>query len=171
MIAGPNIRSGVRRWLMKHLAPVMSQSSPSLTARVSRAARSAPPLGSVRRLTEVFSPLRMGVRNSCFCSSVPQTTRAGGAEPLTGETSPLRKNSSAMMAACSWLNPPPPYSAGMVGDSQPFSAKRTSRSRAKEYCSSVRSFRSTGSVISSGMFSSSQARASTLNVSCSSEYR
>ena len=86
-------------------------------------------------------------------------------------TTRARLNSSSSIVSCSPLSPPPPYSFGYVGLSQPFSASVTCFSRQNQYCSSLRSSLSTGARMSSGTFAASQSRTSFLNSSCSSVYR
>ena len=55
----------------------MTQSSPSLTAVVFRAARSEPPEGSVMPMASRISPEATPGSQRCFCSSVPIATMYG----------------------------------------------------------------------------------------------
>jgi hypothetical protein len=57
--------------------PLITQSSPSRTARVLMPATSEPASGSVIPRQLIFWPLIEGTRYSCFCSSVPNRNTGG----------------------------------------------------------------------------------------------
>ena len=67
------------RWplVMNVLEPLITYSSPSLTARVLIPATSEPASGSVMPRHRIFLPAIAGTAHSCFCSSVPNA-RIGG---------------------------------------------------------------------------------------------
>ncbi|OSY36029.1 hypothetical protein BG653_06959 [Streptomyces platensis] len=58
--------------VMKHLLPLITQSSPSRTAVVRVAPASEPPSGSVRPKAPSISPLHSLGSHARFCSSVPK---------------------------------------------------------------------------------------------------
>ncbi|MCY1465920.1 hypothetical protein D9M71_841250 [compost metagenome] len=60
---------------MKVLAPLMTYSSPSRTARVLTACRSEPVSGSVMATAAMASPLAIFGSHSSFCASVPKLIR------------------------------------------------------------------------------------------------
>ena len=71
--------------VMKHLRPLMIQSSPSRTAEVDTALASEPAPGSVRAKQGYFLPSAMGRRYFSSCSGVPASSRG----PLPRELAPL----------------------------------------------------------------------------------
>ena len=73
---------------VNHLWPLMTQSSPSRTAEVSRDRGSEPGLwGSVIEKPDSISPSMSGSSHCCFCSSVPYFTRMDWL-PQLGATTP-----------------------------------------------------------------------------------
>jgi hypothetical protein len=58
-------------FVMKVFSPVITQSPPSLTARVLMLRASDPAPGSVIAKQLRLIPLMVGMRYCCFCSSVP----------------------------------------------------------------------------------------------------
>ena len=68
--------------------PLITYSSPSLTARVLIPFTSEPASGSVMPRQRIFSPLIAGTTHSCFCSSVPNA-RIGGIAMSVCTASPI----------------------------------------------------------------------------------
>ena len=75
--AATTTRSAQPPLVMKVLAPLITQSSPSRTAVVFRFARSEPPPGSVIPIAVSSSPVQNAGSQRCFCSSVVRCTRYG----------------------------------------------------------------------------------------------
>jgi hypothetical protein len=57
--------------------PLMTQSSPSLTARVRRAATSEPPAGSENSWHQISSPFTAGETKRCLVSSLAKAITVG----------------------------------------------------------------------------------------------
>ena len=66
--------------MMKVFEPFSTQSSPSRTALVFRAARSEPPEGSVMAIAVISSPVQNLGSQRCFWSSVHRSTRYGATQ-------------------------------------------------------------------------------------------
>ena len=79
----------------------MTHSSPSRSARVFRPARSEPASGSLKSWHHLCSPVRIGKRNRCFCSSVAQSNNVGATRyiltPEATPTAPALKSSSLII--------------------------------------------------------------------------
>ena len=120
--------------MVQIFCPLTTYSSPSRTARVRSEARSEPAPGSEKPWHQTTSPLRIGVRWRAFCSSLPCTMSAGPSmlmPTLLPTPGALAEASSALRMYCSiQLSPPPPYSRGQWGATQPFSAKAENHSSA-----------------------------------------
>ena len=90
--------------------------SPSRVARVTRPARSEPPLGSERNCTHSSSPERIAGMCRCFCSSVPKSSRVGARidKRRDVEEDGHLVGRDSWVNACWWarVRPWPPYSTG-----------------------------------------------------------
>ena len=73
---------------MNVLEPLITYSSPSLTARVLIPATSEPASGSVIPIARIALPWIAGTTHSCFCSSVPNA-RIGGIAMSVWTASPI----------------------------------------------------------------------------------
>src|SRR3954451_20782756 len=103
--------------------PVTTHSSPSLTARVFRPARSEPASGSLKPWHQISSALRIVGRWLSFWRSSPQTISVGPASSrpsvLTGSGAPERPSSSKKIAVSISDAPRPPYSLGQCTPAPP----------------------------------------------------
>ena len=84
--------------LVHTFCPLTPHSSPSLTARVFREARSEPASGSENPWHQISSAERIGPSQRSFCSCVPHTISVGppNSSPrmFTGSGTPARPSSS-----------------------------------------------------------------------------
>ena len=92
-------------------------SSPSKTAVVCWPDASVPALGSVRPNAPNFSPLASGLKNFCFCSSLPywyigHEPRDVWADNITPVVPQTLDNSSTAIIYPTVSPPSPPYSFG-----------------------------------------------------------
>ena len=110
--------------------PVMRQPPSTLVALVDRLARSDPAPGSENSWHQIISPRKVGGRNRCCCSSVPNATIDGmihAAMPICGRFTRPAVNSWAMMI-CSIGSEARPHGLGRCGCTQPPSAIAVLRS-------------------------------------------
>jgi hypothetical protein len=103
---------------MKHLRPLMTQSSPSRSATVTNRWKLEPASGSVMAKTTFSVPVAIAGRWRCFWASVP--CRARIVATMAGDTTssssgqPAAASSSQTMESSVIPAPPPPYSAGTL---------------------------------------------------------
>ena len=91
MRASTVIRSVRAAWVIQVLLPVMTQSSPSRTARVRSAPRSEPVFGSVKTAVGSTSPEAILGSHSAFCASVPppRISSAAISDRVPSEPTPI----------------------------------------------------------------------------------
>src|SRR4051795_9979644 len=97
--------------------PVIRQPPSTLVALVDRLARSEPAPGSENSWHQIISPRKVGGRNLCCCSSVPNATIDGmihAAMPICGRLTSPDENSWAMMI-CSTGSDARPHGLGRCG--------------------------------------------------------
>src|SRR5579875_1966362 len=111
----------------KYFRPVMTQSSPSRTARVVNTRGSAPPWGSVIEKQEKISPDSSPARYRSFCSWVPKRARisalpvSGACVPNTIGAQGLRPRISLIRVSLTAPKPCPPSSGLRCGAHSPCS--------------------------------------------------
>jgi hypothetical protein len=104
--------------VMKHLVPVITYASPSLTAAVRSDAASLPASGSVSAKQPVTSPRARSGSHCAFCCGVPSATSASEPMPVLVPTRARKAtehcdSSMAARASSSIVMPAPPYCSGM----------------------------------------------------------
>src|SRR5262249_27949304 len=153
--------------VVQTFCPLTTHSSPSLTARVFREARSEPDSGSEKPWHQISSPERIGSRKRSFCSSLPCAITTG--PPITsprtfaGAGTRCRASSSLKIDCSINVAPLPPYSSGQEIPAQPASCIL--------FCQTRRNSNSAASSPSGagpGWFSCSQLRTSSLKAASDS---
>ncbi len=102
---------------MNNFAPLMTKSSPSVLAVVCVPPASDPAFGSVNPNAPNDSPVQIGVKYFCFCSSVPNKFSGAPPNEIWAEyvipvEAHARLNSSVTIAKLTVSAPPPPYCSG-----------------------------------------------------------
>src|SRR4051812_18541044 len=146
--------------------PVMTTSSPSITPRVFRPARSEPASGSENPWQYRSSPLMIRGRKRAFCSSVPWTMIDGPTShsPMPRVTlgTSARANSSFITATSMPVSPRPPNSLGHETHMNPASVSLSAHALSDAVLPKLARCSSTPTR-SSGRLASSQPRTSSRN--------
>src|SRR5664279_1362419 len=127
-------KSALMPFVMKVLDPLMTYSSPSLTAVVWMPCRSDPVPGSVIAMAVIISPEQNVGNQRAFCSSLqylsryPDTRSVWIAKPTPLAPTLVSSSCNTALKRKS-LMPPPPNSSGIMNPSRPSSPALTHRSR------------------------------------------
>ena len=119
-------KSATEALVENHLWPLMTQASPSSTARVCSSVGSLPAVsGSVIENAERRSPASSGCSHCCFWSSVPASAstselpESGAALPNTNGANGLEPRISCIRPSLTWPKPWPPRSGGRCAAHRP----------------------------------------------------
>ncbi len=129
-------------FVMKHLDPLRTHSSPSRTAFVCCPCASVPAPGSVRPKAPSFFPDARSGTYFCFCSSVPNVSIGSTqsdvcADTITPVVPQTLESSSTHITYVRMSQPCPPYSFGTGMPRKPYFAILSTVSLGNLCCSSI----------------------------------